>query len=251
VADLDVDQIRAAHAAATRGPWRWTGDTDYHDIRLVGSSVAAGDVLATLGRERKVDDRATRSYAVMVGESYVSDGNGGWRDKTDEEIAEQVEDEFLVDSVHGVPREDTVLAVFDPEVGVYRHARDLAVFEVGRNRGLPDDTPDTDERIYRRDVVDVRNPNARFLRDSWAYVDWLLRENDLLNAEAEADRALVTVCDHCLKASCWHMEFPCENYQNAGTVDLPVLALKTLGREHSDYWVERTFTPTVRAVADA
>jgi DNA polymerase III epsilon subunit-like protein len=47
------------------------------------------------------------------------------------------------------------------------------------------------------------------------------------------------------------MEFPCEDYQGAGTVDLPVLALKTLGREHSDYWVERTFTPSVEVTADA
>jgi hypothetical protein len=192
VADFDVEQIRAAHAAATKGPWRWAGNTDHHDIRLIGNGVAAGDVLATLGRERKPEDRAARSYAVMVGESYVSDGNGGWRDKTDDEIAEQVEDEFLVDSVHGVPREDTVLAAFDPEVGVYRHACDLAVFEVGRNRGLPDDTPDTDERIYRRDVVDVRNPNARFLRDSWAYVDWLLAEVRRLRAREEAFRLTAT-----------------------------------------------------------
>jgi len=38
----------------------------------------------------------------------------------------------------------------------------------------------------------------------------------------------VTVCDRCLKASCWQGEFCCMEYKNAGTVDLPIRELRLM-----------------------
>ncbi len=50
------------------------------------------------------------------------------------------------------------------------------------------------------------------------------------------DSRLVTVCGVCLQASCWQGIFLCQDAKGAGTVDLPVMALRALDREHSDYW---------------
>lgn len=51
---------------------------------------------------------------------------------------------------------------------------------------------------------------------------------------------LVTVCDKCLRASCWHGEFMCDDARGAGTINLPVSKLQELRREHpSHYSVEK------------
>lgn len=46
----------------------------------------------------------------------------------------------------------------------------------------------------------------------------------------------VTVCDHCLKASCWAGAYYCEHYTIAGTVALPVYTLEWLNLESKDHW---------------
>ena len=51
----------------------------------------------------------------------------------------------------------------DDESLMMQSAKDLVVYEVARNQGLPDETPSNDPRVYRQDIVDVRHPNARFL----------------------------------------------------------------------------------------
>lgn len=50
------------------------------------------------------------------------------------------------------------------------------------------------------------------------------------------DDRLVTVCDACLQASCWQGLFYCDAYKTAGTVDKPIRELRSLNREHPDYW---------------
>lgn len=46
----------------------------------------------------------------------------------------------------------------------------------------------------------------------------------------------VNVCSKCLKASCWHWLFPCDDaYGAAGVVRKPVSELLQLDREHPDY----------------
>jgi hypothetical protein len=46
------------------------------------------------------------------------------------------------------------------------------------------------------------------------------------------DNRKVTVCSECLQATCWQGIFCCDNYRDAGTVDLPVWALQKLALEN-------------------
>ena len=50
---------------------------------------------------------------------------------------------------------------------------------------------------------------------------------------------LVTVCDACGRACCWHGLFYCEDYQTAGTKDVPASQLRKLKAEHSSYYSVR------------
>ena len=47
---------------------------------------------------------------------------------------------------------------------------------------------------------------------------------------------LITVCDACLCASCWHGIFFCQDYQTAGTVQKTSRELRKLDREHPSYY---------------
>lgn len=47
---------------------------------------------------------------------------------------------------------------------------------------------------------------------------------------------LITVCDKCLKASCWSGAFMCDDSKHAGTVEKPRDELEAMGLEHSDHW---------------
>ncbi len=51
-----------------------------------------------------------------------------------------------------------------------------------------------------------------------------------------ATEPLITVCDHCLCASCWQGLFLCDEAYGAGTIDKPRAELVALGREHPSYW---------------
>lgn len=50
------------------------------------------------------------------------------------------------------------------------------------------------------------------------------------------DNRLVTVCEACLTATCWHNIFPCEDFITAGLKKLPIRELRALNREHERYW---------------
>jgi len=45
----------------------------------------------------------------------------------------------------------------------------------------------------------------------------------------------VTVCDKCLRASCWQGIFMCDESQTAGTIQKTRRELLKLGKEHTDY----------------
>lgn len=47
---------------------------------------------------------------------------------------------------------------------------------------------------------------------------------------------LITVCDHCLQASCWQSEFYCDDYKTAGTTTKKRAELAELNRENPSYW---------------
>lgn len=49
---------------------------------------------------------------------------------------------------------------------------------------------------------------------------------------------LITVCSECFRASCWHGDFFCEGYRNAGTVKKSESALRALAVEHPSYYAK-------------
>lgn len=51
-----------------------------------------------------------------------------------------------------------------------------------------------------------------------------------------AAERLVTVCSSCLQATCWQGLFYCDDYQTAGTKDMPISELQKLKLEHPSYW---------------
>lgn len=53
---------------------------------------------------------------------------------------------------------------------------------------------------------------------------------------------LVTVCDHCFRASCWHGISMCYTAREAGTIEKPVRELMSLHREHPMYWFKNPNT---------
>lgn len=50
------------------------------------------------------------------------------------------------------------------------------------------------------------------------------------------DETTLLVCSECLKASCWHWEFPCDKAQSASLVRKSVGELRKLNLEHESYW---------------
>lgn len=51
------------------------------------------------------------------------------------------------------------------------------------------------------------------------------------------DYDVVTVCDNCLRASCWPMgQFMCDNAYTAGSTTRTVAELRKLALEHPSYW---------------
>lgn len=57
---------------------------------------------------------------------------------------------------------------------------------------------------------------------------------------------VVTVCDACHQASCWHGKFFCDRAQGAGTVDLTLATLMGLRLENEEYW----FTDPANGIID-
>ena len=47
---------------------------------------------------------------------------------------------------------------------------------------------------------------------------------------------LITVCDKCLTACCWHGIFMCDNAYGAGTVEKTARELRKLNLEHPSYY---------------
>src|SRR5262245_53997587 len=184
---LDLDAIRARCAAATEGPWRWTGNVDHDDPRLTGRKT---DVFAITRRERTRDDREAQGFADYLREVQEWDKvKEEWRHLTDEEIEAQVRRDWL-EEPDGEPRYDMRLSFVDPERHVYRNARDLAVFAV-----CPDATSREDERVYRADIAGLRHPDAVFIAAARTDVENLLAEVARLRARESALRNLCAPAD--------------------------------------------------------
>ena len=137
----------------TPGPWFWWGNTDYHSVALCGRQPGLGvtAVLSTLAVERDPDGRDAREMR----ESLADVTN-----MTPEEIEDAVH-EWAFDE-WGSRRTDERLAITDENFH-RRTVDEVAVYQVARAQGLPDDTPRDHELVYRADVCDLRTPNARYL----------------------------------------------------------------------------------------
>jgi|GEM_PF-1775579 len=55
----------------------------------------------------------------------------------------------------------------------------------------------------------------------------------------------ITVCGHCLQASCWHGIFMCCESRGTGTVEKTVGELRDLKREHPSYWFKNPSTGAI------
>ena len=167
----DMAKLRRLAEGATQGPWFWWGNTDNHSIALCGRQPGLGvcEVISTLSVDRSTTgweaDRLRRDLAEYTDLS-LSD--------IEDAVEEWATDEY------DQPRTDQRLSVTD-ENHIRRTAEELAVYEVARAQGLPDDTPRDHERVYRADVCDLRATNARYLAAANpAAVLGLLNELDTL-----------------------------------------------------------------------
>lgn len=170
--ESNLAAIAARLTAAPAGPYFWHGNVNNHDIalstRLPGLGVCS--ILTTTAVER---DKHGHNAQRMV--DNLRDVGITHQD------VEAALDEWAHD-IDGEPRTDERLALLTKDITL-EPAENIAVFEVARAQGLPDDTPISDRRIYRGDVVDLRNDAARFLASSWADVNTLLAEVHALRAE--------------------------------------------------------------------
>lgn len=59
------------------------------------------------------------------------------------------------------------------------------------------------------------------------------------------DEYPVTVCSECHRASCWQGIFLCDKAREAGTVELMVADLHSLGIENPEYWFKSPQTGAI------
>lgn len=59
---------------------------------------------------------------------------------------------------------------------------------------------------------------------------------NVLNRERDKGSNTITVCDNCLRASCWLGLFYCEKHSTAGTIEKTLDELVKLDLEHPSYW---------------
>jgi hypothetical protein len=156
-----VARAKAALEGVLPGPWWWGGNTDHHgDVCLHTRVPGYGwvDIMRPCTEEPD-DEAAGKEWDAAASEWGI-----------DAYIAR---DEYI-ERERDHPRQP--LAFIETDHMTVQHAREHVVYEVARNRKLPDDTPRSDPRIYRGDVVDIRNAHARFLAQSRQLVDDLIAE---------------------------------------------------------------------------
>lgn len=133
-------------------PWFWRGNADYHNEGIAGRVPGHGvvEVLTTTSITRQSDSREAQMYRADLRECFQ-----------DEDRIEAEMERWLTDE-DGYSRADERLCLTGDD-HMLVPVSDVPVFEVGRNQKLPDDTPRSDPRIYRADIVDVNNTNGRLL----------------------------------------------------------------------------------------
>lgn len=163
---IDLAAIRAREAATEPGPWWWGGNVDSHgDVGLRGRGHGYGvvDILRASTEDISEED-AGKEWDTTGASDYIDrDSYIQWRTENPKS------------HLH-VLREDRLF--IEP-------MRDRAIFEVARNQGLPDETPRSHPKVYRGDVVGVRNANAEFIAHARQDVPDLLAEIARLTEERD------------------------------------------------------------------
>lgn len=167
-------EMLAVAEAAQQGRWWWGGNLGHHrgDVEL--HAVVPGDGFGVVDvlRQHAVDRTPADADAMFAGVRDVLD--------LDEADVSNMKNTWLYDE-YKEPRTDNRLAFADPVHHFVTPARELAVFEVARSQNLPDDTRADHPKVYRHDVVDVRNVNARHIVTA--------RPEMILRLLADLDRA--------------------------------------------------------------
>lgn len=156
-----LEEIRERMNATPSGPWWWGGHVDgFSDVSLRALDPQFGVVDVLRNTPEDIDEEIaeaewnnTDARDYMGKEEYIL-----WRTQNPKNY----------------------LAAMVPKDMFVEILKEKAVFEVARNRNLPDDTPRSHPKIYRDDVVDVRNPQAQFIAHSRADIEFLLGEIERL-----------------------------------------------------------------------
>lgn len=162
-----LDQIPQA-------PWFWRGNIDHReDVYLAARTPGLGvvSVLSTVPEAMSDED---------WGRMWDDDGD----------LQEYLDrDDFIASKDTEEPRRH--LAFLDSEGGyMMQVGRERPVFEVARNQNLPDDTPRDHPKVYRGDVVEVRNPVAQLLALSREMADKLIEQDaEIARLRAMMNRA--------------------------------------------------------------
>jgi hypothetical protein len=156
---LDIDALEATARAAANmapGPWFWGGNTDHEEPSL-------NCIVPRLGRVEVLGhcpvDRVRDSFEAR---QYIEDLENSYGTQTEENREACLLEWLWADEAYEVPNTDSRLTVTD-ERNVKQPVRDLAVYDVARIRGLPDDTKREHDGIHRGNIVDVHSPIARHL----------------------------------------------------------------------------------------
>ncbi|WP_230854492.1 hypothetical protein [Arthrobacter terrae] len=155
---FDLAALEATASAAAKlapGNWFWRGNTDHEEpsLNCIVPSLGRVEILGHVPIDRVADSFEARQHLREFKDTFMV---------TDDEAERHMADWLWADQAYDLPNTDSRLSVTD-ERNVKQPVRDLAVYEVARHRGLPDDTPRTHEGIYRGNIVDVRNPIAQHL----------------------------------------------------------------------------------------
>ncbi|MET4143978.1 hypothetical protein [Arthrobacter sp. UYCo732] len=158
--ELDLDALEATARAAAEyapGKWFWRGNTDFEEpsLNCIVPSLGRVEILGHVPVDREADSFEAREHLREFKDLFSLT-------TTEEDAVAHMEDWLWADKYYEVANTDSRLSVTSQR-NTKVPVRDLAVFEVARHRGLPDDTPRTHDGIHRGDIVDVRNPVARHL----------------------------------------------------------------------------------------
>lgn len=149
--ELDLDAIKARTDAATPGPWGWYGNTDVQQMYL-----------------------ATKRYGRMYVMGFRRWGLQG------------AQPTFCVDRTW---KPDPQSGDDFGHAGTIAPAHELAS-RIVRYEVAPNAASRRDSRVYRADLIGIKNPDAEFIAHARQDVDDLLAEVERLRKDAEEREAM-------------------------------------------------------------